>query len=296
MDLAFANALQEITLVLFTTLAPASTVACMFVAYALVREEHPYEVRYSIAKSLVIPLCAATAGLVFSATHLGNPSNALYVLLGVGRSPLSNEVAAAALFLMCVGMFWVFSFSRTWRMSAMRIGFAVMVCFGVLFLVAIAFAYSVDTIFTWVNPANPVTSILCALWLGPRFSEVCLAASQCPRDGYRFVARMRPFSFACLGAACVAYAILGALVLGQGNSFFMVSELVPFYWLAYALFVALGIVSSVGLSRSLDAPERDSRALHATVINFSWIAVGFAAIFLMRFLFYQMHLTVGMGM
>ena len=38
-------------------------------------------------------------GLVASATHLGNPANALYVFLGVGRSPLSTEVFCAVVFL-----------------------------------------------------------------------------------------------------------------------------------------------------------------------------------------------------
>lgn len=48
--------------------------------------------RARLAHATVIPLLVSMVGLVASATHLGTPANALYVLTGVGRSPLSNEV------------------------------------------------------------------------------------------------------------------------------------------------------------------------------------------------------------
>ena len=51
-------------------------------------------------------------GLVASATHLGNPSNALYVFLGVGRSPLSTEVFFAVVFLALAGLYWLVRFRR----------------------------------------------------------------------------------------------------------------------------------------------------------------------------------------
>ena len=49
-------------------------------------------------------------GLVASATHLGNPANALYVFTGVGRCPLSTEVFAAVIFLALAGVYLLYSF------------------------------------------------------------------------------------------------------------------------------------------------------------------------------------------
>ena len=69
-------------------------------------------------------------GLVASATHLGNPANALYVFLGVGRSPLSTEVFCAVVFLALAGLYWLYNFvehpkpqlQRAWLVLAMLAG------------------------------------------------------------------------------------------------------------------------------------------------------------------------------
>ena len=55
--------------------------------------------RKRLSGALLIPFLVTLVGLVASATHLGNPDNALYVFSRVGASPLSNEVCAAVLFL-----------------------------------------------------------------------------------------------------------------------------------------------------------------------------------------------------
>ena len=88
------TALNEITLVLFTTIAPAGVMGYLTMALAIVlsRDE---ERAAAISRYLVVPLVLAISGLIASATHLGTPANALYVITGIGRSPLSNEVVAA---------------------------------------------------------------------------------------------------------------------------------------------------------------------------------------------------------
>ena len=92
------TALNEITLVLFTTIAPAGVMGYLTMALAIVlsRDE---ERAAAISRYLVVPLVLAISGLIASATHLGTPANALYVITGIGRSPLSNEVVAAVAFL-----------------------------------------------------------------------------------------------------------------------------------------------------------------------------------------------------
>ena len=88
-------------------------------------------------------------GLIASATHLGNPSNALYVFTGVGRSPLSTEVFAAVIFLALAGVFWLYSFAERPHVGLQRGLLAAIDVAIVAFVVAVAFAYSVDTILTW---------------------------------------------------------------------------------------------------------------------------------------------------
>ena len=112
MPLGFSMALDEITLVLFTTLAPTGAMACVIMAAVLVLAPLGEAERTRINRALCIPLVVAMMGLIASATHLGSPANALYVLLGVGRSPLSNEVFCAGLFLASCGLYWLFCFTE----------------------------------------------------------------------------------------------------------------------------------------------------------------------------------------
>lgn len=88
MSLGFSMALDEITLVLFTTLAPTGAMACVIMAAVLVFSPLGESERTRVNRALCIPLIVAMVGLIASATHLGSPANALYVLLGVGALSL----------------------------------------------------------------------------------------------------------------------------------------------------------------------------------------------------------------
>ena len=87
----FDTALGEVTLVLFTTLAPSGAIALVLVAAVLLFSKLESTMRARISTFMCIPLVVTMVGLVASATHLGNPANALYVFLHFGSSPLSNE-------------------------------------------------------------------------------------------------------------------------------------------------------------------------------------------------------------
>ena len=84
------TALMEITLVVLTTLAPAGIVAYAALAVWLVASRSPEECN-AVSHWLIVPLVFPLLGFVASATHLGTPANALYVLTGIGRSPCSTR-------------------------------------------------------------------------------------------------------------------------------------------------------------------------------------------------------------
>ena len=104
----FDTALGEITLVLFTTLAPSGVVAFICMGLPVLGRGASVALRQRLNVFLGLPLVVAMVGLVASATHLGNPANALYVFLGVGRSPLSTEVFCAVVFLALAGLYWLY--------------------------------------------------------------------------------------------------------------------------------------------------------------------------------------------
>ena len=113
-------AFNEISLVLFTTLAPSGVVALMLMGAPLLFGRVSGEKARRIDCFMGIPLAVSMVGLVMSATHLGNPDNVLYVFSRVGFSPLSNEVAGAVVFLALAGAYWLYSFARAPRTGVKR--------------------------------------------------------------------------------------------------------------------------------------------------------------------------------
>lgn len=179
----FANAWDEITLVLFTTLAPSGVAALIIMALVFVVRGPALDtaLRVAIDRFLWVPILVTMVGLVASATHLGNPANALYVLAGVGRSPLSNEVASGVVFLGSAGVYWLTAFSADGGRPRLRRAALVAICaLGVVFVTAIAFAYDAETIESWHLPVVPLSLWANALLGGPLLALVGLAAA-----GYR---------------------------------------------------------------------------------------------------------------
>lgn len=296
MGMGFENALSEITLVLFTTLAPSGIVACIIMMALLLRPGFPDPLRVALNKYLSIPIVVALVGLVASATHLGNPSNALYVLTGVGRSPLSNEVCAGVVFFGVAGSYWFYSFTQTRRVALERAWLALAEVAGVVFLAALSLAYNVETIPTWSHPLVPASLVLNALVGGPLLALVGLAAARCDAAGDTDEPAFERVSKLCAIASTVAlvlnvvvYVVLGFAVLPMENATLSATALVPNYPLlvaAFAIMCAAGVAVQCAALRKTAHP--------ALLPSIASAALSLAGIFVMRFAFYMLHMTVGL--
>ena len=129
------SGLDNLSLALFTALAPAGVVAFIIMALArLFAIDHERAVR--IDRMIALPFAVALVGFIASATHLGTPANALHVFSGVGTSPLSNEVLAAVMFLFLAGSYWMVAFkvnfpdaaAKPWLLVACLAGIALLAC------------------------------------------------------------------------------------------------------------------------------------------------------------------------
>lgn len=284
----FSIAFNEITLVLFTTLAPAGAVGYLLMSLPVLLGRVNEDDRRRLDQYSCLPLAIAMVGLIASATHLGNPSNALYVFTGVGRSPLSTEVFCAVVFLALAGMYWLYAFAETPRRWLQRILVAAVDVAIVLFVVSMAFAYQVDTIITWSLPLTPVALILNSLVGGPIITLLGFAAAgyrgHGPGQGRLLVA----VAAVALMANTVVYLVIGAQLSGMANELVSASSLVPGFIpcvVAFALLAAAGLaVAWRSVSRGLTV-----RSLVAASL------LVLAGIFVMRFTFYMSHLTVGLG-
>lgn len=176
-------ALSEITLVVFTTLAPSGAVAlAVLCALIAAGRDGAAGNRARFAKVLWVPIVVTMVGLVASATHLGNPSNALYVLTGIGRSPLSTEVGAAVTLLAVSGSFWLYGFSEHPRRGLQRAWAGAIVVLAAVFVTTIALAYATHTIPSWDTPFVPATLWCGALTGGPILALAVLRLAEASCD------------------------------------------------------------------------------------------------------------------
>lgn len=313
----FATAFGEITLVLFTTLAPSGAAAYLIMGLPVLTGRATGEDARCLNRLTCLPLLIAMAGLIASATHLGNPANALYVFTGAGRSPLSTEVCCAVAFLALAGIFWLYSFAeepRRWLQRALLGAIDVAI---VAFVAAVAYAYDVDTIITWSLPLVPVALVLNALVGGPLIALVGFAAARWAAPWRLLVA----LSAVAAVANAAVYVVLGGDLAPLANELSSVSQLVPSYpaWVAaFAVLVFAGVAIAWRTGRRIAGREEDAGhkgtdafasgdpanasasslgdGRRRAVVGYSAAALlALAGIFVMRFTFYMTHLTLGLG-
>lgn len=294
MPSGFAFAIEELPLAVFTALAPAGAF-CMVILMALALA-HRFTLAGAVRLSQLtwIPLSVTTAGLIAAAAHLGTPANALYVVAGVGRSPLSNEVASAVVFLVVCGINWLLSFVRTEKLVPKRILAMGIIALGVVFLVFVALAYNVDTIASWASPFTPASILLGGAAGG------CLLASLVVSLVGQEVAR--PMLGKCLTSAfAIAAAVhtlllaaqwlwLGSLSGPYGTAAQLVAPF-PFFVVVYAVASAAALL----LTRAAGRCSAEIPASRQSLVRTLALVLLAAATTLVRFGFYMSHMTIGLG-
>lgn len=289
MGSGFDTALGEITLVLFTTLAPSGALAFVLMSAAALHAQGDERAR--INRFLFIPLFVSLIGLVASATHLGNPDNALYVFTQVGHSPLSNEVFAAVAFMGLAGVYWLYQFAEHARPAVQRVWLVATMAAAMAFVATVAFAYAGRTIVTWNMPLVPVALCLNALVGGPVLAVASLCAAKWEPAGQGFGRVLLAVSTVALVANAAVYVMQGVDLAGIQNAVGSAAALVPHYGamvLAFAMLAAVGLLMAAApLFRH--KPLSGRRAATA-------VGLVYAGIFVMRFAFYMTHMTSGISL
>lgn len=292
-------ALSEITLVVFTAIAPAG--AAGYVAMALyARALRDVEQANRIDRCLVIPLSLALAGLIASATHLGTPANALYVITGIGHSPLSNEVASAAAFLAIGGAYWMLSFPHRGRGAAKTALLALAAVSAAAFLLFVSRAYAVESIITWNNPVAPLAQWAGGIAAGALVALAGLHASRVPVT--------KRSASVLIGASLFASAVNVALLAvewGMVSGLRTVTEsaarLAPHFVVAIVAFAVLAVAGAAlawtgeRAPRVPEAAREGASVLERRRLVFSVAAcvLLLAACFVVRFAFYALYMTAG---
>ena len=281
----------DIVLTVFTVLAPAGAVAYALMGVLMLALPLDAGAQGCATRWLALPIAACLVGLIASATHLGTPANALYTLLGFGRSPLSNEIVAAVAFVALAWLHWLVSFARRLPRVVGRVWQAVASVAALWLVSRIAVVYSVPTIPTWDSPLVPWALWLTALTSGP---VLCLGAMSFARvDVPRgWAAALVALAGAALAGGVAVLALEGAGLEGLRNSYGTAAGLVLGYAAYVAGFALLAGAGVAGAGRLALARRRSpAETAGPWALSIALVLVGVA---LARIPFYGMHMTVGL--
>lgn len=290
-SIGLSFAAEEISLVFFTTLAPAGAIAVLWLCAAAWRCMEDGTLFSRVNLFFCVPLVIALAGLVASTVHLGNPANALYVLTGAGRSPLSNEVLAAVVFLGVACLYWFYGFSLKQSRRLQAAWLALTAAVSLIFVLLVARAYSFETIISWDTLWSPVCLVAGSVTSGSLLALATLQAA-----GYR-PHRRRMGSLLTLFASAALVLCLCALALQWGELEGMRSfggaavDRVPLYWVAALLLAVLGAGGC-----AVAWLQARGRVAPSLGWNIAACALTLTGVFAVRFCFYMVHMTAGIGL
>lgn len=299
-------ALNAIELVIFTTLAPAAAVAYVIIAGRfLLRHTHRCDQTPPPSSLLFAPLAIITIGFIVSATHLGNPSNALYVLRRIGQAGLSTEVFCTALFLCVAGLFWIASLLRRPPKPLENLWLALTIAGAAGYLMSTTRVYCMPTIPTWNTVEAQASLALAALAGGTLLGCVCLACGSEPPRATE-ARGLLATSAACTLATCGALVLQYRAIAPMRNVFGSALDFAPHYLPAVGIYgcVLLAAILLAGWelrarSAAMDAqtlgPEQPTQAAgtrRGRVLLVVSVALMYLATFLIRFQFYSTYLSL----
>lgn len=283
METAFA----ELPLAIFTTLSSIGAGSFMVLACVLWRKDLSSAQIKALDRAMLVPFIVAGIGFVASFLHLTAPLHAVYVFSGVGSSPLTNEICCGIVFMAAAFLYLVLALMG--KLGRVRKPFAAAVAvLAIAFVIFVGLAYIVPTIVSWNTALVPVEMLGYAL-VGGTALMVCIAqyAGVLNEETHAVLQKPLVVIVVCgLVLALVAPIAHIASINGmsnavsQGNA--LVSEVLP-YAAAGLVLIALSAGELLwGIARGFTP----ARGLRSTL-------EALAGIFLLRFTFYALYLSIG---
>ena len=269
----------EAPLAVFTTLAPMGAAAFIVLLAAALKGAYAGDAARRIDRMTVLPVAVILAGFVGAFFHLASPLNAIYVLDGIGRSPLTNEVVVGCAVFALAVVYWALALAGKLS-GAARTGFlAVLSVAAVAFAAFCGMAYLMDTIPGWNQPGTVVQMLGYALLGGAVLGCLVLAAAKAEL----------PAGFGAIPTAVAAAGLaLGALGFGMqiaacGGIYTVwgpIAEQVPAIWGLFAAFVVGGLAACALTAVGVRKPSAGQQAAARTAVlaNPALMAVALAVV------------------
>lgn len=283
------EALNELPLAVFTTLAPVGAGGFIALAIALWTTRFSEGELKRLNCLTTIPFALVVIGILGATLHLTMPLHAIYVFNHLGASPMSNELAVAVIFGVAMGLYWLTGFvgSLGTNQGLRKIFALVVALLAIVFAVFVGLAYYMPTIASWHTPMVVVALVGYLLLGATAFAGIIspvLPESAQPHKAFKFSA----WAVGILGLFLAVFGTLMLFNLAHGLTLpfangAMIAD-------AMRTYLALGCgVAAAGTVLALFAiKKRHAATAYPALIL---ILVG---VFAVRFAFYGMQIGVGL--
>ena len=281
--------MAELSLALFTTLAPIGAGAFIALAVAFFTTKFSDEQLKKIDRMTTIPVVVLVAGFICAFFHLASPMHAFGVFAGLGASPLSNELLAGVVFAVLAIVYWIVALAGKLGEGA-RKGFAAVVAvMAVVFACFTGAAYMMETIASWNTPMVPVAVLGFSLLGGVSLGVLVLALSGALADaangGFKMAALAVLVVGLVLGIAGLMVQVMS--VSGMGNALVDGADLVA----AASAPMWIGVVCMVVAAAAAFMALRNSKS---TALAAAAPVLAIVGVFAARLAFYAVQLSVGL--
>lgn len=284
------HALAELPLAIFTTLAPMSAGAFIVIALAVNFVSFSDEQLKKLDKFTLVPLILAIVGIFASVLHLTQPLNAIWLVGGIFRSPLTNEIAIAGIFAVLAVVYCGLALLGKLSLKLRKILSIIVAIMAVVFAAFVGLAYIMNTIQSWNSPYTILQPIGFCLLGGAAMGSMVL----CLSGVFNEVIENKSFKtsllvMTVLGALVTIGALVGYVLAVNGivtpgaNGAEMVEE-------ALVVFIVSLVAAVLTLLGELFLIFKGQN----TVVSILCVVVVIAAIFCARMVFYATQISVGL--
>lgn len=283
------EALQELPLALFTTLAPIGVGAFIALFIAFLKRDYTPEELKRIDRATIIPILVAVVGLGCSFAHLANLGNAMNVAATVGATPMANEITCFGVFMILAVIYWICGLAGGLKGGARKVFSGILAVLAVIVAFAVGGAYMLPTIPLWNTLFTPI-SILGFMLSGGAVLGLLVLTLAGVADRTTEAGADKPLmGMLCLGVFLALVGVIGIWVIGA-NTTSQVLQIAPavssLIW-AFVLFIVFEIIAVI--------PAFDAIMLSASKVNtIVSLALILMAVFLARLCFYGMQFGIGL--
>ncbi|MDO5044626.1 MAG: dimethyl sulfoxide reductase anchor subunit [Coriobacteriia bacterium] len=278
-----SNVIAELPLILFTALSSISIGSYFVLALSDISLLPGLKGEKLHKRVSLISLILLFVAFLAATFHLASPLNAIYVMNGLGRSPLTNEVLVGGLFVVLAVIYTIFVYKSYEKLPKFL---SVLVILGaIIFALFIGLAYKMETIPSWTSPISfieiwglmLVSGVVLTAVVAGQFHELTDSQTN---------SRLRILALVGVLLAGISVLVQAMQVNTLQNGLFegssVVASALPFIVLALVL-----LIVSLVLFMNFSKKTNSGKALVLT-------CVVLGAVILTRMSFYALHMSAGL--